>query len=42
MKIWFLGNVPHATKRKATWHVKVNGPCVQSFCIEKDSYMDAI
>ena len=21
---------------------KVNGPCVQTFCIEKDSYMEAI
>ena len=23
-------------------YVKVNGPFVQTFCIEKDSYMDAI
>ena len=30
------------TDTKQMIHVKVNGPCVQTFYIEKDSHMDAI
>ena len=32
--------IPSAMMRRI--YIKVSGPCVQTFCIENDSYIDAI